>query len=67
MLKRLNLIEKAVTISKQDQIAINGGSPGTGGNCDTVCPTASSGTYCLFGGHSGCPAVCNGKGGYVIL
>lgn len=64
MLKKLNTIKDAVSLSKGDQKSLNGGI--LKNDCAVVCQTAPSGTSCFGGGHPGCPGVCLGNGRYVL-
>ena len=63
MLKKLNTIKDAVSLSKSAQVDVNGGRISFSNLCATTCPTAASGTYCLDGGPH-CPAECDGRGGW---
>ena len=65
MLKKLNTIKDSVSLSKNDQLELNGGLV-LKNDCSVVCQTASSGTSCFGGGHAGCPGVCLGNGRYVL-
>lgn len=66
MLKNLNSLKNAVSISKDDQTKLNGGVLTKSRDCAVICQTAPSGTSCYGGGHSGCPGVCLGNGNYVL-
>lgn len=63
MLKRLNMIKGAVSISKAQQVKVSGGLPIVLHICANICPTASVGTLC-YDEHPGCPASCDGRGGW---
>ena len=64
MLKRLNSIKDAVSISKSAQQHVNGGfGPAGTPLCSAVCPTAPKRTFCWDGGPH-CPAECDGYGGW---
>ena len=65
MLKRLNAIKNGTSLSKADQVEVNGGLR-TGNDCEVICTTAPSGTSCFGGGHPFCPGVCLGNGNYVL-
>ena len=67
MLKRLNKITDATSLSKSDQKSLNGGLTLKKNDCATVCATAPSGTDCLVNGNPHCPAICDGHGGWVNL
>ena len=68
MVKRLNAIKGATSLSKSKQTVINGGFKLIiSNNCSVVCQTAPSGTDCLVNGNPHCPAVCDGNGGWVNL
>ncbi|MEL7147416.1 MAG: hypothetical protein AAFO69_13665 [Bacteroidota bacterium] len=64
MLKRLNKISDAASLSKSAQKGLNGGLLLRKIDCATVCATAPSGTDCLVNGNPHCPAVCDGNGGW---
>ena len=67
MLKRLNTIKEAVTLSKSDQTSMNGGLYPDTANCAISCQSSPPGYPCSVGGHAGCPGVCTGNGGWRLL
>ena len=66
MLKRLNTIQNAVSLSKKEQVSLNGGAYFPAQDCAVICPGAPTGRNCLVDGHISCPAFCDGQGGYVF-
>ena len=66
MLKRLNTIQNAVSLSKKEQSSLNGGNYFPAQDCAVVCSGAPYGRNCLVDGHIYCPAFCDGQGGFLF-
>ncbi len=70
IMKNLQKLKGAKSLSKNEQQSIRGGGLQKAGNvCSAVCPNSEYGRRCDI--HAGCPGandgMCNGTGGYFLL